>query len=72
MSMVHNKKMDIAVTVPEKEFMDWLKSFAPEVSPDADLMALIPVPDRKEIVVRVRTNKAHTIDYLKKNGRLKA
>lgn len=70
--MIHDKRMGIAITVPEKEFMDWLKQFAPEVSPDADLTAIIPLPDRKEIVVRVSTSKAHTLDYLKKNGRLKA
>jgi hypothetical protein len=66
-----SRKINLAINIPEKEFFDWVKQFAPEVSPDAELVAIIPVPDNHEIVVRVHSDKEHTLSYLKKNAKPK-
>ena len=66
-----SSRMNLAVYIPEKEFFDWVKQFAPEVSPDAELAAVIPVPSNHEIVVRVHSDKEHTLSYLKKNAKPK-
>lgn len=70
--MKYDNKMDLAIHIPEEEFLKWLKQFAPEVSEDATLTAVIPVPSSGLIIARVKTNKKHTVDYLKANARVKA
>jgi hypothetical protein len=58
-----SKNIDLAVQIPFSAFFEWATVFAPELSHDAVLKEIRVIPEREELIVRAKTDRAHYNEY---------